>query len=338
MFLRKKNSNKEQIIKKVKNYQIKPSFIEKNIIIPNIINQMNTISLLFKEMEEIYNQLQDESNEYAQDFKKDLTEMVITYNKTKFITDDPIIIKQMEDEAKNEAKRLREMLLNGISIHLDQYLSLLNNLGQISPKEDRIETISEYMIKAKSFMSNIIQLKKKIFNIVIPMTTVIITNPKTKKEIKRLPVDHPMETIGLLPFETRIDEIALLCENGIKSIDSWFDHLKNRKVQYLETIVNQSKVQAAQEQAKAAKWTFYTQLGFMILSVLFIIVSVFLANYKEDWIDFLNKKQSVKKPLVEGDVKMEKLPIDNNINGMEKELIPNELKEAQPVNKSKIQK
>lgn len=341
MFFRKEDRNEKNPIWNEKNHQIKPSFIEKNIIIPNIINQMNAISLLFKEMGKIYNQLKDENNEYAQEFKKDLTEMVITDNKKKLQLTDPIIIKQMENEAKSEANRLREMLLNGISDHLDQYLSLLNNLGRISPKEDRIETISEYMIKAKSFMSNITQFKKKIFNIVIPMTTVIITNPKTKKEIKRLPIDHPIETIGLLPFETIIDEIALLCENGIKSIDSWFDHLKNRKVQYLEIVVNQSKVQAAQEQAKAARWTFRTQLGFMILSVLFIIVSFCLSEYKKDWIDFFSNKQNIDKTLIEKNALPTQPSTNEKVKKMEQISISNktkELKKASPINKDKIQK
>ena len=135
-------------------------------------------------------------------------------------------------------------------------------------------------------MSNIKQMKHKIFNIVLPMTTLTFVDSKTKKEIQKLHSDNPIARIGLLPFETIIDEIASLCENGIQNIDSWFKHLQNKKIQYMETIVNEKKVQAAQEQAKAAKMTFRVQLRYMALSVIFIIVSFCLAEHKEDWIDF----------------------------------------------------
>ena len=144
------------------------------------------------------------------------------------------------------------------------------------------------MINVKKFMSNIIEMKNNIFNINLPMTTMTFIDSKTKEEKQRIHSDHPTRRIGLLPFETLLDEIALFCENGIKSIDSWFDHLKNKRIRYIEAVVNQSKVQAAQEQSKAAKWTFYTQLGFIVLSILFIIVSFVLSEYKEDWLSFLN--------------------------------------------------
>ena len=220
---------------------------------------------------------------------------------------------------------MRELLLEAISNHLKQYMDHLNSLGHIAPEEESIDKITEYMIKAKSFMFNIMQLKKKIFSIIMPMTTMILINSKTKKEIKRTSIDHPIKKIGLLPFETRIDEIALLCEDGVKSIDSWFNHLKSRKVQYLEVVVNQSKAQAAQEQAKAAKLTFRIQLGFMILSVFFIIVSFCLSEYKKDWIDFFKNIQSVQKTSVKESVKIKQPPTDNNINNTQKKLPPNKL-------------
>ena len=298
MFFKKENRNKKNIIYKIENYKMKPSSIEKNIIIPNIISQMNAISFLFKEMGKIFNQLKNENSEFSQDFIKDLEAMMIDYYKQKSPMND-LNVKQIEEEGRNGAKEIRELLLGAISSHFNQYIDHLNNLGQISPKEDKIETITEYMVKVKAFMFNIIQMKEKIFSVIMPMTVMIKKDSKTKKEIGRLPMDHPIKKIGLLPFETRINEMALLGENGIKTIDSWLDHLKSRKIRYLEAVVNQSKVQVAQEQAKTAKWTFYTQIGFMILSVLFIVASCCLSEYKEEWIDFFVNKQNVDKTLVE---------------------------------------
>ena len=134
------------------------------------------------------------------------------------------------------------------------------------------------------------------------MTTLTFIDSKTQQEIKTLYSDNPIAKIGLLPFETRINEMALLCENGVKSIDSWFDHLKNKRIKDLETIVNQSKVQAAKEQTKAAKWTFFVQLGFIVLSFSFVVASFCLSEYKKDWIDFFTNKQSINKILVEKNV------------------------------------
>ena len=282
MFYRKKDENKNSNLEALENFQLKPDFFEKNILIPVITRQTETISFLFDEIDKIHNQLQNEESEYTQQYVKDFDSMMGKYYLNTFKRDNVGI----REQAKKDAKKARELLLNGISSHLEQYMNNLKDLGEVSSQENNIKKISEYMIKIQAFMFNITQMKNKIFNIVLPMTTLTFVDSKTKKEIQRLHSDNPVTRIGLLPFEIIIDEVALLCENGIKSIDSWFDHLKNKRIQYLETIVNQSKVQAAQEQAKAAKWTFYTQLGFMILSVLFIIVSFCLTEYKENWIDF----------------------------------------------------
>ena len=303
MNYRIKDRNNGNIIENTKNFQLTPDFIEKNILIPQIKIIIKTISVLFEEMEEIHRKLQDDNTEYAQDFNKDLKEMLIVYNQTKFTSTDPVIKNQIEDDAKNEVNEMKEKLQEGFSSHLEQYKKLLEGLGQIHNHENNMEKIHEYMIKAQSFMSHIVKFKKKIFSYIIPMTTLVMIDSKTNKEIKRYPKDHPVERIGLLPFDTKIDEIASLCENGIKSINSWFKHLQNKRIQYMENIVNQSKVHSAQEQTKAAKWTFYTQLGFMVLSVLFIIASYSLSEYKEDWIDLFTNKQKVTKTVIKnGDV------------------------------------
>ncbi len=295
MFSGKNDRNNTNCIEKVKNHQMKPSFIEEEILIPQIVNQIETISLLFEEMKERHLKLQDENTDDAQDFKKDLIEMLRVYNQTKFPSRNPADMKKMDNAIKNEVDKMKKSLLGGISNHLEQYRKLLKDLGSIHNQESSMEKISEYMIRVQSFMSHIIQFKKKIFSHIMPMTTLVMINSKTNEEIKRFPKNHPAERIGLLQFDTTIDEIASLCESGIKSINSWFDHLKSRKIQYSGNIVNQSKVQAAQEQTKAAKWTFYTQLGFMVLSVLFILVSFCLAEYKENWINLFNNEQKVTK-------------------------------------------
>ena len=289
MFLRKNNKNNDNLSKK-----INPSFVEKNILIPNIATIIKTISFLFEEMKEIHHKLKDDKTEYAQDFKKDLKEMLIDYNRTKFTSPDLAIMKQIEDVAENEVNEMAKILLDGISSHIEQYRDLLRKLGTIQNHESDMEKISEYMIKAQSFMSNIAQFKKKIFSYIVPMTTLVMIDPQTKKEVKRFPKDHPVEKIGLLPFETRIDEVASLCENGIRSINSWFGHLKNRRIQYFENIVHQNKVQAAQAQTKAAKWTFCTQLGFMVLSVCFIVVSFSLSHFKDNWINLFTSTKVTK--------------------------------------------
>ena len=285
-------------------------------------------------MKEIHNQLQNEQSKYAQRYVRDFDSMMIKYYIGQFKIDNHGI----KEQATKEAKKARELLLTGISSHLEQYMSNIKSLGGVSSQENNIKKISEYMIKAKTFMHNIIQMKNKIFNIVLPMTTLTFVDSKTKKEIQKLHLDNPIARIGLLPFETIINEVALLCENGIKSIDSWLNYLKNKRVQYLETVVNQSKVQAAQEQTKAAKWTFRTQLGFMILSVLFIIVSFFLSEYKEDWINFFNNEQNIKKTSVEKDAKTKKLPVEKDMIKTEKILIlddKKELKKIQLLNEDK---
>ena len=266
---------------KTKHSQLMPDFIEKNILIPKITTMIQTISLLFEQMKEILHDLQDENTAYSQSFNKDFTEMLMASYQEKFPNTNP---KQIEDAAKNEANKIKQTLQEGFSSHLKQYKKRLKDLGLIHSHENNIEKISEYMLNVKIFMLNIVQLKKMILSYAIPMTTLVIIDSKTKKEIKRFPKDHPVEKIGLLPFDTRIDEISSLCENGVKSIDSWFKHLKDKRIQHMENIVNKNKVQSAKEQTKVAKWTFYTQLGFMILSVLFVIASFCLSEYKEDWI------------------------------------------------------
>ena len=105
MFFRKDSSNKQQIIEKVKKHQMKPSFIENNIVIPNMINRMNTIALLFKEMKEIYNQLQNKNSEFSQEFIKNLETMMIDYNMQRCLTSDPIKRKQIEEEKKMEQSK-----------------------------------------------------------------------------------------------------------------------------------------------------------------------------------------------------------------------------------------
>ncbi len=282
MFYKKKRISNNNFHGSVKDFKIKSDFVEKNIVIPVITRQIETISSLFKDIEGIYNKIQDGTSAYAQRYVRDFNSMMTKYYISQFKIDN----HNIREQAISETKKMRELLLYGISSHLEQYRNNLKDLGEISSQENNMAKISEYMIKTKTLMSNITQMKNKIFNIILPMTTLVFIDSKTKKEIQRSHSDHPIIKIGLLPFETIIDEIASLCENGIKSIDSWFDYLKNKRIQYWEAIVNQSKVQAAQEQTKAAKLTFRAQLGFMILSVLFIIVSFFLSEYKKDWIDF----------------------------------------------------
>ena len=286
MFFRKKDK-KENITDKIKTFQITPDFIEKSIFIPTINQQIDAISELFKQIEKIYNELQNVNSRLGQQYVKDFDSMMINYYEKTFITYDSKRKEQIHKEAKNQSKKARELLLRGISSHLEQYMNNLNSLEKISSKELKIEKISEYMINIKKIMLNIIEMKNKIFSIVLPMTTLIFIDSKTKEE-QRIHSDHPIKRIGLLPFETLLDEISLFCKNGVESIDSWFKHLKNKRIRYIEAVVNQSKVQVAQDQAKAAKWTFYTQLGFIGLSVLFIIVSFFLSEYKKDWVDFFN--------------------------------------------------
>lgn len=282
MFYKKKNLNKNNTIKDIQDFKPKSDFVENNIFIPFISKKIKTISFLFNEIEKIHNEIKNEQTEYAQRYKRDFDLMVEEYYIKEFGINNPSMI----EEAKSEAKKLRELLLNEVSSHLYQYINKLKELGDISNQEKDMQKIQEYMIKAQSFMSNIKKLKNKIFSIVLPLTTITIIDSRTKEEKQTLYSSHPIKKIGILPFETIIDEIASLCENGIKSIDSWFKHLKDKRVQQLEAVVNQSKVQVAQEQAKAAKLTFRTQLGFMILSVIFIIVSFCLAEYKEEWIYF----------------------------------------------------
>ncbi len=330
-------SKESDAIENIKGFKLKSDFVEKNIVIPVIIEQIKTISFLFVKMEEIYNQIQNEQSEYAQRYVRDFNSMMVEYYISKFRIDN----QGIREQATKEAEKARELLLSGISSHLKQYMSNIKNLGEISGQENNIEKISEYMIKVKTFMLNIEQMKNKIFNIVLPMTTLTFIDSNTQKEIQTLYSDNPIAKIGLLPFETMINEIALLCDNGIKSIDSWFDHLRNKRIQYLESIVNQSKVQAAQEQTKAAKWTFFVQLGFIVLSFSFVVASFCLSEYKKDWIDFFTNEQSIDKTLVEKNIlptqpstneKVEKNGTNINLEQEKK------LKEVPPINKDKVQK
>ena len=323
-------------IESVKNFKPKSDFIEKNILIPVINQQIEAISSLFDKMKEICSKLQNENSKESQQYIKNFESSIHDYYIKKFGIQNHsslfIEVKKIYSKLQNEnteniqqhiedfesfiqnyyitkyamqsnkitcqAKKLGKMLLNGIYNHLIQYTDVLKKLKRVSPEEDNIEQVEEYMIKTKSLMSNLIQLKNKIFSIILPMTTLEIVNQKTGEVIKSLHLDSlegKVTKIGLLPFETMLDEIALLCENGISSIDSWFNHLKNKKIQHIENIVNQSKVQAAQEQAKAAKWTFFTQIGVIILSLIFILVSIFF----QQWINFFTNKQNINKPLVE---------------------------------------
>ena len=295
MNYRIKDGKNGNIVENTKNFQLKPDFIEKNILIPTITEQVKFISLLFNKMKNICTQLQNEGEKYAQDYTKNFESILTIYHQKNFKH------STNEEHIKSETQKLKNLLLNGVSDHLRQYMDKLSNLGEISNQEDNMEKIIEYMINTKKLMDNIVQFKNKIFNITLPMTTVDIIDKKTGKVIRSWISDIPeMQTtkIGLRPFETSIDEIASFCKNGILSIDSWFKHLQNKRIQYMENIVNQSKVQSAQEQTKAAKWTFYTQLGFMVLSVLFVIVSYSLSEYKKEWRDLFTTKQKITKTVI----------------------------------------
>lgn len=334
MFYKKKNIDNTNVIENIKDFEPQSDFIEKNILIPVITEQVETISTLFNKMREIYNQLQNQNSEESQRYIKDF-EWSIKNSKMK--------LGIQSNSVSEEAKKYREMLLNGIDDHLTQYTDALKKLGEIS-SEDDIKNISEYMINVRKFMFNIMQLKNKILSIILPMTTLETINRKTGEVIQRLHLESPegkVTKIGLLPFETILDEIASFCDNGIKSIDSWFEHLKNKRIQYLETVVNQSKVQAAQEQAKAAKWTFFVQLGFIVLSFSFVVASFCLSEYKKDWIDFFTNKQSISKTLVEKNILPKQPSTNEKVKKMEQISISNKekkLKEVPPINKDKVQK
>ena len=281
--------SKNTIIGSVQDFQPKPDFFEHSILIPVITGHIKTISCLFKKMKQMYDLLQNKDTPEAQQYIKNFDQLMTDYYMKKFKNISlPVPTYSSEDQIKAEAKKYREMLLNGIASHLNQYMENIETMGTISNQEDDIKKISEYMINVRKFMLNIKQYKNKIFSIILPLTVMTVINRKTGEEVQRKLYASLEEVvkIGLLPFQTYLDEIASLCEAGITSIDSWFDHLKNKRLQNLEVIVNSSKVQAAQEQTKATKMTFRVQLRFIILSVLFIVASFCLTEYKEEWIDF----------------------------------------------------
>ena len=127
MFFRKKDKQ-ENMTDKLQNFQMKSDFIEKNIFIPTINQQIDAISELFNKIEEIYNELQNENSEYALRYVRDFDSMMIDYYRKEFITNSLNINEQILREAKNEADKARKLLLSGVSSHLKQYMNNLKNL------------------------------------------------------------------------------------------------------------------------------------------------------------------------------------------------------------------
>ena len=307
-FLKKEKEMK--ITNEQKEFTLEPDFIESNIVVPDINQKLTVIHELLTKMNRIYGELINDHSDHSKAYTQDFISMIQYYYKTTPNLKDRI----SEDNIHSEAMKLKQQLLGGISIHLEQYLEAINNLRRISSTEKDIKKIQEYMISVHSFMLNITSLKNKIFNIIVPLTTIATIDKASGKEIDRLHkhiFEGKVTKIGLVPFEQILDEISSFCENGIKNIDSWFDHLKNKKIQHIENIVYQAKVQASQEQAKAAKNTFYTQIGFMVLSVLFIISSFVLSEYKEVWTNLFSNKPSINKTLSEK-ITVSKKPLANS--------------------------
>ena len=79
------NINNNNISENLQNFQPKPDFVEKNLLIPIITEQMETIALLFSEMKEEYiNNYKIQKEKHAQEYKKDFESTMKDYYRRTF--------------------------------------------------------------------------------------------------------------------------------------------------------------------------------------------------------------------------------------------------------------
>jgi len=174
-----------------------------------------------------------------------------------------------------------------------EYIQPINDLLQTNPPEKILRGFEEtaaFLNSAVTFFQSIVSTKDTLF-LYSFKTFLNVREVQTGQVTLGPPTDL---TLILMPFDVRLKEMVNVAETSIQSIQRWGEQAGEQKAKHVEIITQLCEIKASEDQARAARWSFYTQIAVVVVALVLIVGSYKANQYleKKDLEDSLAETRS----------------------------------------------